>query len=142
MPGTQRDGPRFNHGTANQLVILISISFSPHIAKMVVLTMTPSILEGLQLLNGAVDRERDTGGGGLPHSGAEGGPPGGQLGPEPSLKHAAVGNPVSHGQIVDLWKSLRTVGHQEYTLERLLKGSEVYVPPPVPKPEPVSWLLP
>jgi len=92
---------------------------------MVLLTMTSSIVEGLQILNGATRCDQEP-------------VPSLRAGLEPSLECAAVGNPVSHAQVVDLWKSLENAGHREYTLERLLKGSFVYVPPPVPKPEPVS----
>jgi hypothetical protein len=51
-----------------------------------------------------------------------------------SLKDAVIGNPISHGQIVDLWKDM---GDGEYSLEKLLRGARVYVPPPPPKVEPV-----
>jgi hypothetical protein len=59
---------------------------------------------------------------------------------EPTLDEAAVGNPISHGQIVDLWKKLREAGAREYTLENLLRGARIYVPAPPPKPKPVSML--
>ncbi|KAL1843603.1 hypothetical protein VTJ49DRAFT_886 [Mycothermus thermophilus] len=90
--------------------------------KMVLLTMTPSIVEGLQKL-GQTDhgqnpttrlRERDG---------------------EPPLEDAAIGNPISHPQIVHIWRSLQTAGHKHYTLEALLKASMVYVPPPPPRPQ-------
>lgn len=56
---------------------------------------------------------------------------------EPSLREPAVGNPISHGQIVDLWRRLNK-GHQSsHGLEQLLRGSRVYCPPSPPKPEPV-----
>lgn len=57
---------------------------------------------------------------------------------EPSLNAPKTGDPISHGQIVELWKSIRDKGDGKYTLEVLLKGSRVYFPPPPPKPEPVS----
>lgn len=56
---------------------------------------------------------------------------------DPVLDYATVGDPISHGQIIDLWTELRNAELKQYTLERLLKGSRVYVPPPPPKPEPV-----
>ncbi len=56
----------------------------------------------------------------------------------PSLEDPQVGRPISHGQIVDLWKNLSAEGRTEYTLEKLLRGSRVYVPPPPPKQEPVG----
>lgn len=59
---------------------------------------------------------------------------------EPTLEDPAAGKPISHGQIVDLWKDLRGQEHEnpKYSLEHLLRGSTVYIPPPPPKPEPVS----
>ncbi|KAK4192312.1 endoplasmic reticulum-based factor for assembly of V-ATPase-domain-containing protein [Podospora australis] len=88
---------------------------------MVLLTMTPSIVEGLQLWDEAgrpspekLQANKD----------------------EPSLDGPAVGNPISHSQIVELWTALRNAGRKEHSLESLLKGSRVYVPPPAPKPEP------
>lgn len=57
---------------------------------------------------------------------------------EPSLEDPDVGKPISHGQIVDLWRELKETGDSAYSLERLLRGAHVYVPPPAPKPEPVS----
>jgi len=56
---------------------------------------------------------------------------------EPSLVEAAVGKPISHGQILYLWKQLKSQGHSKYSLEGLLQGATVYIPPPPPKPEPV-----
>ena len=109
---------------------------------MVLLTMTSSIVEGLQNLTRAADPENDRNraqGDRLEQPGTERGL---EHRPEPSLKLPAIGNPVSHAQIVDLWKGLKDVGHREYTLEMLLKGSAVHVPPPVPKPQPVSRALP
>ncbi|OIW26612.1 hypothetical protein CONLIGDRAFT_655976 [Coniochaeta ligniaria NRRL 30616] len=55
---------------------------------------------------------------------------------EPTLDNPAVGQPISHGQIVDLWRKLREAGEKDYTLENLLRGAKVFVPPPLPKPEP------
>ncbi|KAL2151395.1 hypothetical protein VTH82DRAFT_6493 [Thermothelomyces myriococcoides] len=85
---------------------------------MVLLTMTPRIVAGLQTLSEATTATLV------------------QNDPEPSLGEPAVGNPISHAQIVNVWKALKESGHGEYTLETLLKGSKVYVPPPPPKPEP------
>ncbi|KAH7237679.1 endoplasmic reticulum-based factor for assembly of V-ATPase-domain-containing protein [Fusarium redolens] len=55
---------------------------------------------------------------------------------EPSLDDPKLGNPISHSQIVDLWKQLKAQGNSNYTLEQLLRGASVYIPPPPPKPEP------
>lgn len=57
---------------------------------------------------------------------------------EPSILQPKVGNPISHNQIMDLWKRLNNKQSGSYTLEELLKGSKVYLPPAPPKPEPVS----
>jgi hypothetical protein len=58
-------------------------------------------------------------------------------GDEPSLHNATVGNAISHGQIIDIWKQLGAKGNREQSLEVLLRGATVYIPPPPPKPEPV-----
>ncbi|KAF5574607.1 vacuolar er assembly vma12 [Fusarium pseudocircinatum] len=55
---------------------------------------------------------------------------------EPTLDDPKFGNPISHGQIVDLWKQLKVQGNSNFTLEQLLRGASVYIPPPPPKPEP------
>ncbi|KAG6052148.1 hypothetical protein E4U39_003771 [Claviceps sp. Clav50 group G5] len=55
---------------------------------------------------------------------------------EPSLKDPAVGKPISHGQVLDLWKSLNDDHQTRPSLELLLRGSQVYSPPPPPKSEP------
>lgn len=94
---------------------------------MVLLTMTPAIVDGLQTVDvsaGAAAVAEETSQ---------------TQTSEPSLRDPAVGNPISHGQILDLWKTLSTGhGHQASpSLEQLLRGSRVYSPPPPPKPEPV-----
>jgi hypothetical protein len=89
--------------------------------------MTPSIVEGLQ----ALDEHASQGLATLPA----------QRDGQPSLENPAVGNPVSHSQIVDLWNTLKGTVPGEWSLEMLLKGSKVYVPPPLPKTEPVSWIV-
>ncbi|KAM0345946.1 hypothetical protein ACHAPU_006000 [Fusarium lateritium] len=55
---------------------------------------------------------------------------------EPSLEDPRLGKPISHSQIVDLWKHLIAQGNSQHTLEQLLRGASVYIPPPPPKPEP------
>jgi len=59
---------------------------------------------------------------------------------EPPLSSPEVGAPISHSQIISISKSLNgsdaasTEPHgHDYDLEHLLRGSRVYVPPPVPK---------
>lgn len=92
---------------------------------MVLLTITPLILEGMRELDesnhleefGEYTAEETT---------------------EPSLAEPQLGNPISHGQIIDISRKLKANGHEKYTLEALLKGSRIYVPPPKPKPEPTT----
>ncbi|ESU17821.1 hypothetical protein FGSG_13886 [Fusarium graminearum PH-1] len=57
---------------------------------------------------------------------------------EPSLDDPQIGKPISHGQIVDLWKRSKAQDDANYTLEQLLRGASVYIPPPPPKPEPLT----
>lgn len=87
--------------------------------------MTPSIVEGLETLRNEARPQEEK-------------PP--LQKDEPSLDGAAVGNPVSHSQVLDIWTALGGSGNRDrpYTLEMLLRGSRAYVPPPPPEPEPVS----
>ncbi|KAI0128023.1 endoplasmic reticulum-based factor for assembly of V-ATPase-domain-containing protein [Xylariales sp. AK1849] len=73
---------------------------------MVLLTMTTSVVEALKRLD------------------------------RPFIEDATVGEPISHRQVVDLWKQLKEEGYKECTLEGLLRGATVYISPPPPKPEP------
>jgi hypothetical protein len=57
---------------------------------------------------------------------------------ELSLLNPKVGNPISHGQIIDISRDLVALRILPNNLEALLRGSKVYVPPPPPKAEPVS----
>lgn len=57
---------------------------------------------------------------------------------EPSLENPKVGNPVSHRQVIDLWKQLKASKISPCSLDIFLRGARVYIPPPPPKPEPVS----
>ncbi|KAE8147550.1 endoplasmic reticulum-based factor for assembly of V-ATPase-domain-containing protein [Aspergillus avenaceus] len=51
----------------------------------------------------------------------------------------SLGNPITHDQLIQLSRHLRlTNNSQETTLNALLTGTKVYVPPPPKKPEPVS----
>jgi hypothetical protein len=72
-----------------------------------------------------------------------------QLEDEPSLEAPEAGNPISHGQLIDISKYLKahpskvtgkSVDRKEVPtyLNELMKGCTVYVPPPKPKAEPVS----
>jgi TMEM199 family protein len=60
---------------------------------------------------------------------------------EPSLSNAKVGNPISHGQVVDISRDLKIRRIQPNSLEALLKGSRVYAPAPLPRAEPVSSVI-
>ncbi|OAQ71826.1 ATPase, vacuolar ER assembly factor, Vma12 [Purpureocillium lilacinum] len=91
---------------------------------MVLLTMTPSIVDGLR----KVEAEQDEG----RRATAQSKDASAAASSEPSLEDPAVGKPISHGQIVDLWQKLRPSSN----LEQLLQGARVYIPPPPPKPEP------
>lgn len=98
---------------------------------MVRLTITPAILRALEEL-----REM----GQIPE--ALGGAS------EPSLDKPATGNPITHGQIITISKTLKEIKtdatnekfdtHVSYHLDDLLRGSKVYVEPPKPKAEPVN----
>jgi hypothetical protein len=68
---------------------------------------------------------------------------------EPSLADPAVGNPISHGQLIGIAKLLRKHAGESsrkdeagelvsYTLDSLLRGCTFYISPPPPKKEPVS----
>src|SRR3954471_151278 len=57
---------------------------------------------------------------------------------EPSLSNPKLGNPISHGQVVDLWKEMKARKLSPSNLDTLLRGARVYIPPPKPKAEPVS----
>lgn len=71
---------------------------------------------------------------------------------EPLLKDSSVGRPISHGQIIAISKSLRSLNQNSvndgstavpsHKLDDLLRGSRVYVEPPKPKAEPVYINLP
>lgn len=87
---------------------------------MVFLTMTSSVVEALKVLDEPTVASLS-----------------GDGDKEPSLAHSDHGNPISHGQIIKLWKHLKASGCQQYTLEGLLCGATVYIPPPPSKPEPV-----
>ena len=96
---------------------------------MVRLTITPAILRALEELQHT---------GHVPQ--AQG---------EPSLEQPAIGNPITHGQIISISKTLKEIktnatdssGEDKvpYHLDDLLRGSKVYVEPPKPKAEPVDF---
>lgn len=57
---------------------------------------------------------------------------------ELSSSNSIVGNPILHSQVIDLSRTAKALGFSSYSIEVLLKGSMVYIPPPPKKPEPVS----
>ncbi|KAF7912503.1 uncharacterized protein EAF01_001524 [Botrytis porri] len=61
-----------------------------------------------------------------------------KLSQEQLLANPEIGNPISHGRIIDLSRNLRKHNLSPLTLELLLRGSRVYVVPPTPKAEPTS----
>jgi len=89
---------------------------------MVLLTMTPSLVEGLQSL----DEETRLN---IQSSSKDG---------EADFSSPSVGKPISHEQILYISKVLKSRGITDYRLEDLLFGSRVYVPPVLPKPEQVK----
>ncbi|KAI0381270.1 endoplasmic reticulum-based factor for assembly of V-ATPase-domain-containing protein [Hypomontagnella monticulosa] len=95
---------------------------------MVLLTMTPSIVEALNRLtelNIDISQIPETG-----HNSTSDA--------EPSLKDPTIGNPISHGQIMDIWNQLKNKDGNAIRLEQLLRGATIYTPPPPPKPEPTE----
>jgi len=89
---------------------------------MVLLTMTASIVEALQLAADTPDKLTN--------------------GDTPSLADPAIGKPISHTQIIELRNSLQPPVTERFPLETLLRGAAVYVPPPPPKAEPVRSCSP
>ena len=71
----------------------------------------------------------------------------GAVGDEPPLDHPIEGDPITHGQIIEISKKLKQLTEEKqsdsieeavsYHLDDLLRGSKVYVEPPKPKVEPV-----
>ncbi|CAG7554748.1 unnamed protein product [Fusarium equiseti] len=97
---------------------------------MVLLTMTSSIVEALATVEPTETPENED------HDSENETQESSQPPNEPSLEDPQIGKPISHGQIVDLWKRSKAQDNTNYTLEQLLRGASVYIPPPPPKPEP------
>jgi hypothetical protein len=93
---------------------------------MVLLTMTPTLVEALEKLQSNPD-----------HSEKDGDKPQ-TPDAEPSIAEPKVGKPISHGQVLDIYGQLKKQLGAPYRLEDLLQGTKVYIPPPTFKPEPVS----
>ncbi|KAK8875032.1 endoplasmic reticulum-based factor for assembly of V-ATPase-domain-containing protein [Apiospora arundinis] len=100
---------------------------------MVLLTMTSSIVEAIQTLQDSEGTQATRNS--KPEEASEEATKT-DVSSEPSLAEAAIGKPITHGQIIDLWKQLKTQYQSKCSLEGLLRGATVYVPPPPPKPEP------
>ena len=70
---------------------------------------------------------------------------------QPSEAAPFIGKPISHIKILDISKRLRDLAESQsnknsqhvplYHVDDLLRGSQVYVEPPEPKPEPVCSKL-
>lgn len=101
---------------------------------MVYLTMTPAILQALDILNAYGQAQTVA-------SNAT----------EPSLDQPVEGNPISHGQLIEISEKLKQINEeaegreaQDYNvichMDDLLRGSRIYLEPPKPKVEPVSML--
>ncbi|KAK1976312.1 endoplasmic reticulum-based factor for assembly of V-ATPase-domain-containing protein [Colletotrichum cereale] len=109
---------------------------------MVQLTITPSIADGLQRLT-EVRSSRDKSDPSKTDSAAQESTAHGSAtsvatpnAEEPTLERPAVGDPITHGQVLGLWKDLKSEGVDGFSLEGLLRCARVYIPPPPPKPEP------
>jgi hypothetical protein len=91
-------------------------------ALMVLLTLTPAAKSAVELYNQLSDQKHHD-----PSSG-------------PSLSEPIVGAPVSHAQLIQVARFLREnqlSNKNDFRLDTLLKGANIYVPPPKPKPQPV-----
>jgi len=134
--------------------------------KMVLLTMTPVVLEALDILQSVgksedepvapsesnpakcqddeeeLENQADGQNEGTTDTNAKGpdtrNVAGGKKVEEPSLSNPKLGNPISHGQIIDIWNQLKLRTSTPKRLDTLLQGSSVYIAPPKPMAEPVS----
>ena len=97
--------------------------------------MTPAILQALDILSAHGQAQIVTGNA-----------------KEPTLDQSVEGNPISHGQLIEISKRLKRIreeaedhGAQDDEvlchLDDLLRGSRIYVEPSKPKVEPVSMLI-
>ncbi|PTB61533.1 hypothetical protein BBK36DRAFT_1163902, partial [Trichoderma citrinoviride] len=96
--------------------------------------MTPSIVDALKLLDDLRTTDEPGNDANEQQPNTESSSP---SSPASSLE-PAVGNPISHSDIIDIHKKLKASQSPapKYSLEQLLQGSRVYIPPPPPKPEP------
>ncbi|KAH9904311.1 endoplasmic reticulum-based factor for assembly of V-ATPase-domain-containing protein [Xylariomycetidae sp. FL2044] len=93
---------------------------------MVLLTMTASIVEALKHLDETSSLE-------LSQSLQD--QTGNPDAKTPPLREPTIGKPISHAQVIDLWKRVKSRDSDTIRLEDLLRGSTVYMPPPPPKPQ-------
>lgn len=89
---------------------------------MVLLTLTPTAKSAVELYNQLSDQKyHDTSS-------------------DPSLSEPTIGAPVSHAQLIQVARFLREShlpNKNDFRLDALLKGANIYVPPPKPKSQPV-----
>jgi hypothetical protein len=103
---------------------------------MVLLTMTPAIVQAIEKLQGipgalsAEDRQA------APDAVEQGATT------EPGLLPPEIGKPISHGQIIYISKQMKARALSPCHLDTLLRGSRIHVPPPPPKKEPVRSAVP
>jgi hypothetical protein len=91
-------------------------------ALMVLLTLTPAAKSAVELYNRLSDQEHHD-----PSS-------------DHSLSEPTVGAPVSHAQLIQVARFLcesQLPNKNDFRLDTLLKGANIYVPPSKPKPQPV-----
>ncbi|KAI9772008.1 MAG: hypothetical protein M1840_001296 [Geoglossum simile] len=102
---------------------------------MVLLTMTPAMVAAIHESQQVSPRSPAA-------AAAAGTMSGGKQGPtdEPPLDDPQVGKPISHARIIDISGRLRQrnstddlEGPDLFSLDILLRGSQVYIPPPKPK---------
>ncbi|KAL1899275.1 hypothetical protein Cpir12675_001559 [Ceratocystis pirilliformis] len=92
---------------------------------MVLLTITPTIVEALEKLPLKEQKEVQTNN--TTQSVV--------LPPQPDITCPTEGQPIAHQQVLKLWEEIPGHGITGFSLEKLLQGSRVYIPPPPPKPE-------
>lgn len=93
---------------------------------MVLLTMTSNIVAALEQINEPVNVIAS-------------------VNTDPSLAEPTVGHPISHAQLIAVAKHLRDRNQNETHvlshLDRLLRGSKIYIEPSQPKAQPVRSLI-
>ncbi|KAH0378319.1 hypothetical protein KCU92_g8796, partial [Aureobasidium melanogenum] len=90
---------------------------------MVLLTLTPTAKSAVELYNQLSDQKYDV------------------TSSDPSLSEPTIGAPVSHAQLIQVARFLRETdipNKNDFRLDALLKGANIYVPPPKPKPQPTA----